>query len=682
MSLFAVYGNRLYAADITYHWGIFDSGNPTQAQTIAGGTTTTLTNMDMMLPGYVIIGWTSELFPMVVMSPVTETLAKNSYGLEATGSSFTATGDATLYAVWALDRNNDGYPDYSGNIIKPSLNGVSAWKGVSVADEDDGISLRSFPVWDNNYDRPAYDDRIYYVGCTYNRDTVSLYDSHIVFGETNSFDGGSSSKIVTAIPMQFVIEYDGVLEDGCMTGGPKQEPLTVIEIPANTIVKDIFETHPFMFTSIKKDGQGILRMYFIDPVTGTHPIAANWNKTTLLHAWWGGNIPQPFINSETGAPSDTFTVKFNIYNKPEFESGTIKQSVDLQGYINLKHVKGTPLKYMMRSINGLRWQPAGSPLTGTEKAEIGDSVNICLRELDPTIGFQMFQKDYYFTDEFNPTKHLGEFTVFSNECLFAYNESVYATLNSTEKLAVDAIYPGVYALLISSGSTPEEAHDNALYIALASSSIPSYNTTTAFGIADSTARADWYTVFGQRKADAIVVPDPCRETFCFVFEKKVFPTIRREIYMPQVGGVTTYPEFGAHYVQSQDDFGFTARYASGEPMLVKTGRTIGGVEEVLAGTLNENGEYEYVVRKVTENLRLTFTITVDNASVDDGRAVWSYNNMIYIRTEKEDVANIYSVAGQLVKRIGLSEGQVSVPVEYGVYIVTLKDGSVHKVIVK
>ncbi|TPE17319.1 T9SS type A sorting domain-containing protein [Tannerella forsythia] len=67
---------------------------------------------------------------------------------------------------------------------------------------------------------------------------------------------------------------------------------------------------------------------------------------------------------------------------------------------------------------------------------------------------------------------------------------------------------------------------------------------------------------------------------------------------------------------------------------------------------------------------------------DRGTAVWSHGETIYIRVERKDIASIYSVAGQLVRRIELSEGDTSVPMQRGVYVVTLKDGTVHKVIVK
>ena len=117
-------------------------------------------------------------------------------------------------------------------------------------------------------------------------------------------------------------------------------------------------------------------------------------------------------------------------------------------------------------------------------------------------------------------------------------------------------------------------------------------------------------------------------------------------------------------------------------MVVRTNRVIDGEREVLRGVKNANGEYEYVIRIVQQEIILSFgPDVVSNMSVD-GTAVWSHGETIYIRVEREDIASVYSVAGQLVRRVELPEGDTSIPMQRGVYVVTLKDGSVHKVIVK
>ncbi|MDR2919152.1 MAG: T9SS type A sorting domain-containing protein [Tannerella sp.] len=164
------------------------------------------------------------------------------------------------------------------------------------------------------------------------------------------------------------------------------------------------------------------------------------------------------------------------------------------------------------------------------------------------------------------------------------------------------------------------------------------------------------------------------------------PQILREVYFPETPGVTMISpaEYGAYYIPSQGNYKFTVKYDTEQPLKVTTNRMVDGVPEELTGTKNANGEYEYVIYHIFENIELTFgpDFATDNIEIVDGTAVWSHGNTIYIKVEKEDIASIYSIAGQLVKRIELSEGSTSIPMERGVYIVTLKDGSIHKVIIK
>ena len=165
------------------------------------------------------------------------------------------------------------------------------------------------------------------------------------------------------------------------------------------------------------------------------------------------------------------------------------------------------------------------------------------------------------------------------------------------------------------------------------------------------------------------------------------PVLRREITIPSVPGITTYPVPGQYYVNSGSGFSFKAKFGpeysrEGEQLAVRTGRIIDGVEEVIVGIKNANGEYEYFIQGIRTNIVLTFGPDYVSADDVDGASVWSHENMIYIRVDKEEIASIYLVTGQIVKQLSLSEGTHSVPTERGVYIVTLKDGSVHKVIVK
>ena len=160
------------------------------------------------------------------------------------------------------------------------------------------------------------------------------------------------------------------------------------------------------------------------------------------------------------------------------------------------------------------------------------------------------------------------------------------------------------------------------------------------------------------------------------------PTPVHTITMPETPGVKTTPGKGIWKTPARSSFPFKAVYTGTKPLVVRTNRMVNGVQEVLGGVKNANGEYEYIIPHVQQEITLTFGPDVVSNEFLAGTAVWSHGEMIYIRVERADIASIYSVAGQLVKRVDLPEGDTSIPMSRGAYVITLKDGSVHKVIVK
>ena len=157
--------------------------------------------------------------------------------------------------------------------------------------------------------------------------------------------------------------------------------------------------------------------------------------------------------------------------------------------------------------------------------------------------------------------------------------------------------------------------------------------------------------------------------------------LTRTVTIPTVAGVKTDPAPGIWEVKSRGTFTFKATY-TGKPLAVRTSRKVNGVPEVLTGTKNANGEYEYTIPRVQEDVVLTIGPDFVANELLAGTAVWSHGEMIYIRVDRADIASIYSVAGQLIRKIDLPEGDTSIPMSRGAYVITLKDGSVHKVIVK
>ena len=160
------------------------------------------------------------------------------------------------------------------------------------------------------------------------------------------------------------------------------------------------------------------------------------------------------------------------------------------------------------------------------------------------------------------------------------------------------------------------------------------------------------------------------------------PAISHTVTIPETAGVKTTPGKGIWPVGGRRTFSFSASYTGNKPLVVRTNRLIDGKQEVLEGVKMPNGEYEYVITRLQQDVTLTFGPDAVANELLKGTAVWSHGEMIYIRVDRADIASIYSVAGQLVKRVDLPEGDTSIPMSRGAYVITLKDGSVHKVIVK
>lgn len=195
-------------------------------------------------------------------------------------------------------------------------------------------------------------------------------------------------------------------------------------------------------------------------------------------------------------------------------------------------------------------------------------------------------------------------------------------------------------------------------------------------------RRDFNSVFGKRQADKVAVPPRCHdETYCFYVKRDAPPVHQRSVFIPTVEGVTVVsPGVGYTSIPSQKNFTFRVKY-TGEPMTVTAKRLIDGrTVEVLTGTLNADGEYEYVIRRVMQDLTLEFTKTVANTLVDQP-SVWANSGAVRIHAPKETTVRIYSASGVLVKQATV-QGDKTVPLSAGLYLVVLSDGTTQKVLVQ
>jgi len=415
---------------ITYDKGMGTTatGFP-QIKPAVKNSTITLTKQGGSYSGYVLIGWSTT---KIVLLTTNALYTLNKSKILSLGDSYDiGTLDVTLYAVWGKDANNDGKVDFDSSIGSQSGTQNAQTKQKDLL-EPNVINLRKFevpdrlPNWDDNYDKPADNDDVYYTGCTYRQfgymagmSINPLYRLR----EPVLLTDGIFNNVITYIttPMNLIIEYDGVLRNKSIIGGKAQKALDKIEITAAMIassssiigqpgypVDSVLDAYSFtiMEDAITEDGVGIVKIYFIDPATGTYPTQTDFQTTGGAPMSSAGAWPKPFRNPETGSNSDVMTYKFNVYNKPVFKDSIIRQYADPNGYLHdLEVISGTPLKYMMRSIQERRWIQADLPLTADEIFVMDDAGSICLREMDENIGVSANTKDYYKSDRYAYDAH-------------------------------------------------------------------------------------------------------------------------------------------------------------------------------------------------------------------------------------------------------------------------------------
>ena len=424
----------LHAADVKWHPGVQRSLGALKTEVLPVGKHQ-LTTQGYAVRGYVLRGWSNRRYRVLV----TKASEDQVQPLYRVGDSLDVQGDRTLYAVWAIDRDNDGIPDYyagsnplrlDAEWIDKMLADLEAKRRAAEGGTAHRHSLRSAPVslpaWDTHDDVLAYKNDIFYVGCPYNIDTVSnhkILEALIGFYNSNAFGGYSSKRVLANKDMELVVEYGGVLEDTCLVGGrPRdaQKPLRRIPFlklqsavsPVDSLkasASQLFSADPMMFTRIKGDGEAVLKMYFVKK--GTDTLANTESATDTSYFQYNDAPPhtvsfngqgKPFINEE-GEFSDTLTFRFQIYNQPEFAATSINTDI-LYGdtiYLKYAHLSGTPTKYMMRSFDGgWNWHPADSPLTDVERDLLqGDSVRVCLRQLDRAVGYAIYAKEKFMDPE-------------------------------------------------------------------------------------------------------------------------------------------------------------------------------------------------------------------------------------------------------------------------------------------
>ena len=131
--------------DITWHPGVQVRAGRPKVETVSKGDLL-LTSKGFAVNGYVLIGW-SPRRNRVVMSQAAENSLSPLYKV---GGHFTASVNTTLYAVWALDKNNDGIPDYRSGANQIRSGRASLLRGTSedqIDQTESQLEAASIRVW-------------------------------------------------------------------------------------------------------------------------------------------------------------------------------------------------------------------------------------------------------------------------------------------------------------------------------------------------------------------------------------------------------------------------------------------------------------------------------------------------------------------------------------------------------
>ena len=131
--------------DITWHPGVQARAGRPKVETVSKGDLL-LTSKGFAVNGYVLIGW-SPRGNRVVMSQAAENSLSPLYKV---GGHFTASVNTTLFAVWALDKNNDGIPDYRSEANQIRSGRASLLRGTSedqIDQSESQLEAASIRVW-------------------------------------------------------------------------------------------------------------------------------------------------------------------------------------------------------------------------------------------------------------------------------------------------------------------------------------------------------------------------------------------------------------------------------------------------------------------------------------------------------------------------------------------------------
>jgi len=146
------------------------------------------------------------------------------------------------------------------------------------------------------------------------------------------------------------------------------------------------------------------------------------------------------------------------------------------------------------------------------------------------------------------------------------------------------------------------------------------------------------------------------------------PPLVRAVYLPEIPGATVTPAAGVHYIESSTTFTFTVKYAR-DILGVKTSRVVDNENELLTGTLLNDGTYEYQIVNITGPVVVYIGADYTGNEPIEEQSVWASDGRLYVSAAKTSALSVYNLEGQLVKKANIAEGVSSIPLANGIYIV-------------
>ncbi len=131
--------------DITWHPGVQGRAGRPKVETVSKGDLV-LTSKGFAVKGCVLLGWSPRRNQVVISQAAENSLSP----LYKVGGHFTASVNTTLYAVWALDKNNDGIPDYRSGANQIRSGRASLLRGASedqIDQSESQLEAASIRVW-------------------------------------------------------------------------------------------------------------------------------------------------------------------------------------------------------------------------------------------------------------------------------------------------------------------------------------------------------------------------------------------------------------------------------------------------------------------------------------------------------------------------------------------------------